>query len=111
VAHEEYTIMKTVSAIYEDGVFRPTQPVDLPERCHVHIDVHVQPASNGSEPSADSAQGSDREFDPRARPLEEIIAEIAAKVPPEAWDTLPDDLSDNLDHYLYGTPRNEEGVR
>jgi hypothetical protein len=41
----------------------------------------------------------------------DIIAEIAAKVPPEAWDALPDDLSDNLDHYLYGTPRNEEGVR
>jgi predicted DNA-binding antitoxin AbrB/MazE fold protein len=33
--------MKTVTAIYEDGVFRPTQPVDLPEHCKVEIDVHV----------------------------------------------------------------------
>lgn len=27
--------MKTVHAIYENGVFRPTEPVELPEACHV----------------------------------------------------------------------------
>ena len=39
------------------------------------------------------------------RPIEEIAAELAAKVPQEEWDRLPADLSDNLDHYLYGTPK------
>ena len=96
--------MKTVSAIYENGVFRPTQPIDLPERCRVEIEVHVHP-SNGESETAASEVADDRRFDPTARPLVEIIAEIAAQVPPEAWDALPDDLSDNLDHYLYGTPR------
>ena len=26
-------------AIYENGVFKPTQPVDLPERCEVEVEV------------------------------------------------------------------------
>jgi len=26
-------------------------------------------------------------------------------VPKGEWDRLPADLSDNLDHYIYGTPR------
>jgi len=41
----------------------------------------------------------------RARPIEEIIRELAAEVPQAEWDRLPRDLTDNLDHYLYGTPR------
>jgi hypothetical protein len=41
----------------------------------------------------------------RARPIEEIIRELAAQVPQAEWDRLPRDLTDNLDHYLYGTPK------
>lgn len=37
--------------------------------------------------------------------IEEAIAALAAQVPPEAWENLPEDLLDNLDHYVYGTPR------
>jgi hypothetical protein len=44
-------------------------------------------------------------IDRTARPIEEIIAELAAQVPQAEWDRLPDDLTDNLDHYLYGTPK------
>jgi hypothetical protein len=40
-----------------------------------------------------------------ARSIEEIAAEFAARVPPEAWDELPADLTDQLDHYIYGTPK------
>lgn len=29
--------MSTITAIYENGVFRPTEPVDLPEGCKVRI--------------------------------------------------------------------------
>ena len=39
------------------------------------------------------------------RPIEEILKELAAGIPPEEWDRLPPDLTDNLDHYLYGTPK------
>jgi hypothetical protein len=33
------------------------------------------------------------------------IEELAAKVPPEAWENLPKDGAANLDHYLYGAPK------
>ena len=30
--------MKTIHAIYEGGVFKPTEAVDLPEHCHVRFE-------------------------------------------------------------------------
>jgi predicted DNA-binding antitoxin AbrB/MazE fold protein len=30
---------QTIHAIYENGVFRPIDPVDLPERCEVEVEV------------------------------------------------------------------------
>ncbi len=30
-----------IHAIYENGVFRPMQPVDLPERCEVEVDIRA----------------------------------------------------------------------
>jgi len=44
-------------------------------------------------------------YDATARPIEDVLAELAAEVPEEDWQRLPPDLTDNLDHYLYGTPR------
>ncbi len=47
----------------------------------------------------------DASFDAFARPVEDILAELAQEVPQEEWDKLPADLTDHLDHYLYGTPK------
>ena len=41
------------------------------------------------------------------RPIEEVLIELAKEIPQEEWDRLPDDLNDNLDHYLYGGPKNK----
>jgi predicted DNA-binding antitoxin AbrB/MazE fold protein len=30
---------RTIHAIYENGVFRPTERVDLPDRCEVEVEV------------------------------------------------------------------------
>lgn len=46
--------------------------------------------------------GSDSSFDKQAPAIEDVLAKIAAEIPDEEWAKLPDDLSDNLDHYLYG---------
>ena len=43
------------------------------------------------------------------KPIEDVLAELAAEVPPEAWDALPDDLTDRLDDYLYGSSVDELG--
>ena len=40
-----------------------------------------------------------------ARPIEELLSELAKEIPQEEWDRLPDDLNENLDHYLYGGPK------
>ena len=44
-------------------------------------------------------------YDASARTIEEILTELASEVPQEDWNRLPSDLTDNLDHYLYGTPK------
>jgi len=44
-------------------------------------------------------------YDTTARPIEDILVELAAQVPQQDWEKLPRDLTDNLDHYLYGTPK------
>lgn len=33
--------MKTIQAIYENGVFKPLERVDLPERCEVEFEPRV----------------------------------------------------------------------
>lgn len=30
---------QTIHAVYENGVFRPTEKVDLPDRCEVEVEV------------------------------------------------------------------------
>lgn len=38
---------KTFSAIFENGILRPTEPVDLPEHCPLQLDVRtVQPSAD-----------------------------------------------------------------
>ena len=39
------------------------------------------------------------------RSIEEIIAEHSRDIPDEEWNKLPPDLSYNIDHYVYGTPK------
>jgi hypothetical protein len=40
-----------------------------------------------------------------ARPIGDVLAEIAAKIPSEELAKLPADFTDQLDHYVYGTPK------
>ncbi|MBE9181539.1 hypothetical protein IQ268_23535 [Oculatella sp. LEGE 06141] len=37
----------------------------------------------------------------------QFVEEVSAQVPREEWERLPNDLSKNLDHYLYGSPKAE----
>ena len=41
-------------------------------------------------------------FDTSAPDIEDVIDDIFKDVPDEEWDRLPPDLTDRLDHYLYG---------
>jgi hypothetical protein len=37
--------------------------------------------------------------------LHKMADELYRDVPQEEWDRLPDDLMDQLDHYVYGVPK------
>jgi hypothetical protein len=39
------------------------------------------------------------------RPIAEVLAEIAAAIPAAELAQLPADFTDQLDHYIYGTPK------
>ncbi|MFQ5672504.1 MAG: hypothetical protein ACE5G9_05365 [Nitrospinales bacterium] len=45
------------------------------------------------------------DFDTSAKPIGQILEELGKEVPQEEWDNLPGDLTDNLDHHIYGTPK------
>lgn len=42
--------MKTITAIYENGVFRPTAPADLPEGSEVRVEPKPTKAPEGLSP-------------------------------------------------------------
>jgi len=50
---------------------------------------------------ASQATGTDR------RPIWEIVDEINADLPVDTWEKVPTDGSVNLDHYLYGAPKQQ----
>lgn len=47
-------------------------------------------------------------FDPKARPIWEIAAEISAQIPDSEWAKVPTDLAKNFDKYQNKTA-NEDG--
>jgi Arc/MetJ-type ribon-helix-helix transcriptional regulator len=42
---------------------------------------------------------------PTDKPIWEVIEDENRSIPPEVWDSLPADLSEQHDHYIYGTPK------
>ena len=54
--------------------------------------------------------GADRSGSPSPKPktrLLETLDELMRRIPDDAFDNLPTDLSVNVDHYLYGAPKRE----
>jgi predicted DNA-binding antitoxin AbrB/MazE fold protein len=45
----EEPLMQVIHAIYENGVFRPTEPVDLPESSEVEVELRLVTPPAGEE--------------------------------------------------------------
>lgn len=122
--------MPTIRAIYENGVFRPTSPVDLPE--HSIVEFEPRPIRDEMQPQLPPSEGvfavlSERyasgETDVAARHNEHGLDDTPARIEPmDPGETLPaddpiyritdlavptgiPDLARNIDHYLYGHPK------
>lgn len=78
-----------VEAIYDHGVFRPIQPLELTEGARVRL--HVE----GEVMAAEATTGTDE-----GPSLFERLKDVVGTI-----DDLPEDSSKNLDHYLYGHPK------
>lgn len=78
-------------AIYEDGVFRPLEPVQLAE--HQEITLVMEATEN-------VASATDDE-----RPIWEVAAALVRDIPEEALSVLPTDGAAQHDHYLYTAPK------
>lgn len=57
--------------------------------------------SSGNGTTADRHNSDTRDF-------QDIILEIAKKIPQEELDNIPSDFSENFDHYLYGVQKKTE---
>jgi len=42
---------------------------------------------------------------PKKQTLLEKLAVISSRVPDEIWEKVPSDGAENVDHYLYGSPK------
>ncbi len=60
---------------------------------------------NKGQAGANKPAASDEATVPAHKPIWEVFQEISAHVPDEVWDALPTDLSEQHDHYIYGTPK------
>ncbi len=74
----------------ENGLIRLAGPVVLPEGAEVRVELAAPPTDD---------------FDPNTPTIEDQLRAIWADVPKEEWERLPADLTDHLDHYIYGTPK------
>jgi predicted DNA-binding antitoxin AbrB/MazE fold protein len=77
-----------IQAIYENGVFRPTEPVQLPESCQVEL-VLCERCTDGTASTAGASLAN--------------LAAIATEHPNNP--NAPSDLASQHDHYLYGAPK------
>jgi hypothetical protein len=62
------------------------------QRLHITITPVVPTVSPATEP-------------PRKKTITEILVEMGKAIPEEERAKIPPDLTDNLDHYIYGLPK------
>jgi predicted DNA-binding antitoxin AbrB/MazE fold protein len=78
--------MQTIHAIYENGLFRPTVPVNLPDNTKVELDIRPQPKTAEQTATTEPTLGG--------------LLKYAG-----ALNDLPPDMAAQHDHYIHGTPK------
>ena len=106
-----------VKATYANGVLTPALPLDIEEGAEVTLSVELvhEPSKEDSVEATEKPinQSPDdlypfKDYSSDPRDFQDIILEIASKIPKEDLENIPPDFSENLDHYLYGFPKKSE---
>ncbi|NJP11469.1 MAG: hypothetical protein HC866_19975 [Leptolyngbyaceae cyanobacterium RU_5_1] len=105
--------IEATGTINAQGQLSLDQPLQVNHPTRVRIIVLLTEASNQTseqiQPDLASYQTvPETDQAPDTRPIWERVADISAQVPPEEWAKVPKDLSKNVDHYLYGSPKEDE---
>ena len=94
-----------VTAIYEQAVLKPLEPLDLADQDLVSLTIdkvrdNSQVRSNDAE-----TRSAVLDLPEDDRPVWERIATLAAALPEHVIAGLPDDGASEHDHYIYGLPK------
>ena len=81
-----------LKAVYEHGVFRPLQPVQLQEHKEVTLVLKI----------ADTEGGASEE-----KPIWEFAADLVRDIPEDVLESVPADGAAQHDHYLYSTRKRD----
>ncbi len=81
----------TVKATHASGVLTPSEPLDIEEGTEVTLSIE-----DAGSPKRGLAG------------IVEAVQELHRTIPPDAWDVLPTDGAKNDNHYLYGSPKEED---
>ena len=109
-------MVQSVKATYRDGVFEPSESLDLEDGDVVMLSISVEGDAEGggvteSEPVGNGeVDGAEElEVDVVSEEAEHsvlrMIREIHESTPESAWDNVPNDGARNYKHYLYGWPK------
>ncbi len=98
--------IEATGTIDAQGHLSLDQPLQVTNPGRVRVIV-LLPEGDRAGFNGDPTELSDSQDD-SAQSFLGIIDEIRAQVPDEEWKNLPTDLSKNIDHYLYGSPKVEE---
>ncbi|MGI0486502.1 hypothetical protein ACN4EK_13770 [Pantanalinema rosaneae CENA516] len=96
---QAFEVTGTINSVGQLTLDQPLH-IDYPGQVKVIV---LLPESN----QESSEANPQAELASTARPIWERVDQISAQVPIKDWSTLPQDLSKNLDHYLYGSPKTE----
>jgi len=66
------------------------------------VDAGTATSASGTQPQVD-----EDEHDDSVPPIWEWMASVFGDIPQEELDRVPKDAMENLDHYIYGTPKRE----
>ena len=81
-------MIANIKARYVNGALLPLEPLDLEEGSEVVLSIEEEGAPNGAPDS-----------------FLEMFERLHQSAPPGTWDGLSADGAKNIDHYLYGTPK------
>ena len=81
-----------LKAVYEQGVFRPLEPVRLQEHQEVTLVLETIEAASGAA---------------EVKPIWEVAEDLVRDIPGEVLDSVPVDGAAQHDHYLYAATKRD----